>query len=164
MKMLTIAQATDDEGIARAQRLFLEYNATIAVDLEFQGFDHELATLPGRYAPPAGRLLLALRGHEPVGCVALRPLEAGVGELKRLYVRPAFQGRGIARLLVERTIVEARAAGYHTMRLDTLPAMERARALYEALGFRQIPAYTAFSAVPGTTFYELDLRVLSEQR
>jgi putative acetyltransferase len=164
MKMLTIVQATDEEGIARTQRLFLEYNATIGVDLEFQGFDHELATLPGRYAPPGGRLLLALRGEEPVGCVALRTLAPGVGELKRLYVRPAFQGRGIGRLLVERTIAEARRAGYHTMRLDTLPAMERARALYEALGFRQIPAYAAFSPVPGTTFYELDLRVLSQQR
>jgi putative acetyltransferase len=164
MKMLSIAQATDSQGIARAQRLFLEYNATIGIDLEFQGFDHELATLPGRYAPPGGRLLLALRGEEPIGCVALRALEPGVSELKRLYVRPAFRGRGVGRLLVERTITEARAAGYHTMRLDTLPAMERARALYEAIGFRQIPAYAGFCPVPGTTFYELDLRVLTEQR
>lgn len=162
--MLTIIQAAGERGIAHAQRLFLEYNSTIGVDLEFQGFDHELATLPGRYAPPAGRLLLALRGDEPIGCVALRVLEPGVSELKRLYVRPAFHGNGIGRLLVERTIIEARAIGYHTMRLDTLPAMERARALYEAIGFRQIPAYSSFSAVPGTMFYELDLRVLTKQR
>src|SRR5215218_9177427 len=154
--MLTIIQATDEKSLARARQLFLEYNATIGVDLEFQGFDHELATLPGRYAPPSGRLLLALRGEEPIGCVALRGLESGVCELKRLYVRPAFHDRGIGRLLVERTILEARAAGYHTMRLDTLPAMERARALYEAIGFRQIPAYANFSPVAGTIFYELD--------
>src|SRR5260221_11872169 len=98
--MLTIAQATGDQGIAHAQRLFLEYNGTIGVDLEFQGFDHELATLPGRYAPPSGRLLLALRGDEPIGCVALRALEPGVTELKRLYLRPACHGLGIGRLWV----------------------------------------------------------------
>ena len=160
--MVTIIQATDPATLAVAQRLFLEYNATIAVDLEFQGFDRELAQLPGRYAPPSGRLLLALRGEEPVGCVALRALDPGVAELKRLYVRPAFQGRGVGRRLVERTIAEARTAGYHTIRLDTLPAMERARALYEAVGFYPIPAY-GFSPVPGTLFYELDLRVPSER-
>ncbi len=162
--MLTIVQATEAQGIERVQRLFREYNATIGIDLEFQGFDHELVNLPGRYAPPDGRLLLALRGHEPIGCVALRAIEPGVAELKRLYVKPAFRGRGIGRLLVERTIAEATAAGYHTLRLDTLPAMERARALYEAIGFHQIPAYSSFSPVPGTMFYELDLRMTSKRR
>ena len=161
--MFKIVQATDPTTLVCAQRLFLEYNATVAVDLEFQGFDRELAHLPGRYAPPEGRLLLAFRGEDPIGCVALRALDPGICELKRLYVRPAFQGRGIGRRLVEHTIAEARAIGYHTMRLDTLPAMERARALYEALGFRPIPAY-GFSPVPGTLFYELDLRVPSERR
>ena len=95
--MITIVQADDPDSIGRAQRLFLEYNATIAIDLEFQGFDHELANLPGRYAPPAGRLLLALSSNEPIGCIALRALGPETCELKRLYVRPAYQGRGIGR-------------------------------------------------------------------
>jgi GNAT superfamily N-acetyltransferase len=155
--VVTVVPAEGAQALGQAKRLFQEYNASIGVDLEFQGFDSELASLPGRYAPPEGRLLLAVRAGEPVGCVALRRLEPGIAELKRLYVRPAFREGGVGRRLVERVIAEARIAGYRAIRLDTLPWMDRARSLYEALGFRPIPAY-GYSPIAGSVFLELDLR------
>jgi putative acetyltransferase len=145
------------EWVPVVRRLFEEYAAALEVDLGFQDFDHELRELPGDYAPPAGRLLLALDGDEPAGCVALRPYEPGVCEMKRLYVRPAYRASGLGRRLVEEIVSAGRDGGYERMRLDTLPSMAAARRLYLSVGFEEIEAYR-FNPVHGTTYFELRLR------
>jgi putative acetyltransferase len=146
-----------DQDLDAARELFREYAASLGFDLEFQGFSEELATLPGSYAPPRGRLLLAWEGGVAAGCVALRPIERGICEMKRLYVRPGYRGAGLGRRLADRIVQEATDAGYGRMRLDTLPAMAGARALYQALGFRPIPPYRA-NPIEGAVFLELTLR------
>jgi putative acetyltransferase len=148
------AQSAGD--IAEARRLFKEYEASLDVDLRYQGFEEELAGLPGAYAPPRGRLLLAVDDSSPAGCVALRPLADDVCEMKRLYVRPGARGKRVGRLLAEAVIREAGSIGYSRMRLDTLPSMKDAQALYRALGFLEIAPYYA-SPVAGTRFMELAL-------
>ena len=145
------------EQVPVVRTLFEEYAGALGVDLGFQDFERELAELPGDYVPPQGRLLLALDEGKPAGCVALRPFEPGVCEMKRLYVRPAFRGTGLGRLLAERIVGAGRDAGYERMRLDTLPAMAAARGLYESLGFVEIEAYRP-NPVHGTTYFELALR------
>ncbi|MDQ3136724.1 MAG: GNAT family N-acetyltransferase [Gemmatimonadota bacterium] len=154
----SIQPAVGGPLLEEARALFAEYAGTLELDLSFQGFDAELASLPGAYAPPAGRLLVARHGDAAVGCVAVRALEPGVCELKRLYVQPVARGLGVGRHLTEAAVAEARAAGYRVMRLDTLATMASARRLYAGLGFRAIPAYR-HNPLPGVEFLELDLRV-----
>jgi ribosomal protein S18 acetylase RimI-like enzyme len=154
---LKILCAETPAELARIRALFREYQAFLGVDLCFQGFEEELAGLPGRYAPPEGVLLLAMDGKETAGCVALRELEAGVCEMKRLFVRPAYRGQGLGRRLAEEVIAAARRIGYRTMRLDTLEQLHEAIDLYESLGFRRIPPYYA-NPLPGVIYWELRLK------
>ncbi len=156
--MVTIRPLAAPADVAVAKALFTEYAASLGIDLGFQDFDAELASLPGVYVPPAGALLLAEQASEVVGCVALRPLEPPlVAELKRLYVRPAARGQGAGATLSRAILACARTAGYERVRLDTLPNMGQAQALYLQLGFQEIAAYR-HNPVPGTVFMELDLR------
>ena len=142
--------------VAAARALFEEYAESLDVDLAFQGFAEELATLPEGYLPPTGRLLLAELDGAPVGCAAVRALEGDACELKRLYVRPAARGHGLGRTLTEAALDQARSLGYRRVRLDTLPTMTSAFALYVELGFREIEPYR-FNPVPGTRYLERDL-------
>lgn len=153
-----IVPAHEAPFLARARELIEEYAASLEFDLGFQGFAEELAALPGDYAPPHGRLLLAQAASgEGAGCVAVRPLAAEVCEMKRLYVRPAFRGSGLGRRLVEAAVREASAAGYLRMRLDTVATMAAARDLYRSLGFVPVPPYR-HNPMPGAEFMELDLQ------
>lgn len=134
--------------------MFLEYAAALGVDLSYQGFEDEVAGLPGEYARPAGRLLVARAGGQVIGCVAMRPLRGGECEMKRLYVRPEQRGRAVGRSLAVALIEAARDEGYARILLDTLPQMAQAQALYESLGFREIEPY--YNGAPaGTRFMEL---------
>jgi len=153
---MQICQASTSEEIGAIRDLFQEYATWLRIDLCFQGFTEELATLPGLYAPPRGRLLLATGPDGPAGCVALRPLGDTVCEMKRLFVRPACQGHGLGRALAMRVISEAQRSGYATMRLDTLPAMDGAIRLYESLGFLRRAAYYD-TPLAETVFMELKL-------
>ena len=136
--------------------LFRAYADSLGISLDFQDFDAELASLPGDYCPPRGRLLLAWQQDQAVGCVALRPLEPGICEMKRLYVSPAARSGGLGRRLAARICEEGRLAGYRCMRLDTLSTMTAARRLYESLGFRPIGPY-CFNPIPGAVYLERDL-------
>jgi ribosomal protein S18 acetylase RimI-like enzyme len=153
---MIIRAATSDADLAEVRGLFREYADWLAVDLCFQGFAEELAGLPGLYQPPRGRLLIAEHENRACGCVALRPLEGEICEMKRLYVRPECRGSGVGRRLVLAIMAEARAIGYQRIRLDALPKMDAAQALYQSLGFRPIESYYE-NPVPGARFLEADL-------
>lgn len=153
---MTIETAATPSSWTAAEALIREYASRLGVSLEFQHFDDEIRNLAREYGPPKGVLLLARDRDGYVGCGGLRRLSEHACEMKRLYVRPAAQGRGIGRALAAALIEEARTLGYGAMRLDTLPPMAHAQALYRSLGFREIPPYR-FSPVPGTTCLELRL-------
>jgi ribosomal protein S18 acetylase RimI-like enzyme len=155
--MTDIRLAVTAADIAAAQGLFREYAGTLDVDLGYQGFEREVAALPGDYAPPRGALLLAGPADAPIGCVALRPLDwPHSAELKRLYVAPAGRGQGLGVRLAEAALALAETIGYERICLDTLPSMATAQRLYEALGFRDVPPYR-FSPVAGTRYMERSL-------
>jgi ribosomal protein S18 acetylase RimI-like enzyme len=154
--MPLIIDCSSPEQLPAVRALFVEYAASLDFDLCFQDFDHELAGLPGDYAPPRGRLLLAMAEGRAVGCVGLRPLAQDACEMKRLYVQPAARGRGIGRTLAETVIKEAARLGYGRMLLDTVPSMQAAIKLYRELGFRPIAPYRP-NPIPGALFFELVL-------
>jgi len=140
--MIKLIQAESTEQIENVRTLFREYESWLGLDLCFQGFEEELAGLPGKYFAPDGRLYLAVIDEKQAGCIALRKLEDGICEIKRLFVREDFRGLGIGKIMIEKLIYEARSVGYVLMRLDThLPKMEKAVRLYESHGFLEIPAY-----------------------
>lgn len=151
-----IRAARGTADLARVRRLLRAYHRSLGVDLSFQGFEGELAGLPGEYAAPHGGLWIAWAGRRTVGCVAVRRLDARRAEMKRLYVRPAARGRGLGARLARRAVVAARGRGYAWLYLDTLPTMRPARALYARMGFARTRAYR-YNPVPGSVYLRLDL-------
>jgi putative acetyltransferase len=153
----SFTQVESPAQIAQARELFFEYAQSLGFSLCFQNFDQELAGLPGDYAPPEGSLLLAEREGQIAGCVALHKLEADICEMKRLYLRPQFRGKGLGRVLADRIMAEARQIGYRRMRLDTVePVMKDAVAMYRKLGFKEIAPYRA-NPIAGAMYMELEL-------
>ncbi|HET9734259.1 MAG TPA: GNAT family N-acetyltransferase [Burkholderiales bacterium] len=151
--MIELRQASSSGEIEVLRGLFREYQRWVDEPCCFASFEQELAGLPGEYAPPAGRLLLASEAGAPAGCAALRRLDAQTGEMKRLYVRPAYRGRGLGRQLAAAVIDAARETGYASLVLDTLPKMASAIALYRALAFAPRGPYSA-QPTPGAIFFE----------
>lgn len=155
-RQISLSQVDSAELVATARALFREYEKAIGIDLEYQGFTAELDALPAPYVPPGGALLIAHAGSDVAGCVGLRPSDATTGEMKRLYVRPAYRNVGLGKRLVEAVIQAAGRAGYRELRLDTLCSMLPAQALYRRLGFVEIAEYNS-AHLPGTRFYALKL-------
>jgi putative acetyltransferase len=154
---LTLVQAESPPHVAQARELFQEYAQSLGVNLCFQNFEQELAGLPGHYTPPDGRLLLAEYDGQLAGCVALHKWEAGICEMKRLYLRPSFRGKGLGRAIAEKIITDARSIGYQRMRLDTIePLMKDAVEMYRKLGFRDIAPYRP-NPIAGAMYMELQL-------
>lgn len=155
-RVIDLRQAATAGELEQVRRLFREYQDWVNEPCCFASFEQELAALPGEYTPPAGRLFLAAEAGAGAGCAALRRLDAKTGEMKRLYVRPAFQGRGLGRRLARQVIAATQEAGYTRLMLDTLPKMASAIALYRALGFAPRGAYVS-DPTPGAIFFELQL-------
>ncbi|MSO53849.1 MAG: GNAT family N-acetyltransferase [Rhodospirillales bacterium] len=157
-----IALASTRRDIAASRRLFAEYQAWLGVDLCFQGFDDELRSLPEKYGPPRGRFLLARVSGRIAGVIAVAPLEDNICEMKRLFVRPAWRGRGLGRRLAEAIIRAAQELGYQRMRLDTLARLDEAIRLYRSMGFVTIPAYYR-NPLENVVYLELDLGIFSQR-
>jgi len=153
---MDILAVETESQVAQVRELFEEYWASFGFTPCFQNFSAELAALPGKYAPPEGRLALALIADAPAGCVALRPIDPQRCEAKRLYVRPAFRRSGLGQALVDWVIAEARRAGYREMLADTMPVMERALAMYARIGFERVAPYTV-DPTPGAIYLRLKL-------
>lgn len=154
--MTEIKPAIFPQDLERVVAIFREYISSPSVSLDYQDYEPEFATLPGKYAVPEGRLLLAWKSEVVVGCAALRKVNDSVCEMKRVYIRSTARGEGLGRRLIERVLVEAREAGYSRICLDVLPEFTAAQGIYESLGFRPAPPVT-FNPVPGTKFLGLDL-------
>lgn len=157
--MVKITPADLETDIKFIRELFKEYAAFLGFDLDFQDFKKELDELPGEYSPPDGCILLAKANGKIAGCVALRKMDENICEMKRLYVRPGFRGKGIGRKLSVAIVDKAREIGYEYMRLDTVPAMKEAIALYHSLGFKEIKPYR-YNPIGGATFMELEIENL----
>jgi ribosomal protein S18 acetylase RimI-like enzyme len=151
-----IVQVQTSAEVEIVRQMFQEYASSLGFDLSFQSFADELANLPGEYAPPDGRLLLAVDDGKPAGCVALRKLQGRVCEMKRLYVKPGYRGLGLGKALALAVVAQAKEIGYAAMRLDTVPSMHRAQKLYRALGFTEIEPYR-YNPISGTRYMELQL-------
>lgn len=154
--MAEIRWAMIPGDLIAVRSLFQEYADSLDFELDFQDFREEMETLPGKYAPPLGSILLARENGETVGCVAVRPLGEDICEMKRLYVRPAYRGKRLGRELALAIIEEAKRLGYKAMRLDTVVAMKEASALYRTLGFQTIYAY-CYNPLPDAMYFELKL-------
>ncbi len=153
---MRIVDAHQGAHFAAVRALFEEYAQSLDFSLSFQDFDDELSDLPGKYAPPTGCMLALLHDDEVAGCVALRPLENGICEMKRMYVRPAYRGLQMGRVLAEAVIAKGGELGYRKMRLDTIDSMTAARSLYSALGFSKIEPY-CYNPIAGVVYMELNL-------
>lgn len=154
--MNEVVPVTSDGDIAAVRQLFEEYSASLAVDLTLQHIDHEMSSLPGSYSPPRGALFLARADGSPAGCIGLRPFSESVGELKRLYLRPAFRGRGLARALVSGAIAAAKGIGYRALVLDSLDSMPAAISLYKSFGFEHTEPYWP-NPFPNVQYFRLSL-------
>ena len=154
--MLRVKSATSMRELEQIRDLFIDYSYSLGFDLSFQNFERELNELPGDYSPPSGRLLLGFHDSDPVGCVALRRISEEICEMKRLFVRPQCRGLGLGRVLAMKVIEDACEMGYRRMRLDTVPTMQTAIALYVSLGFKEIEPYR-YNPIKGAKFMELHL-------
>jgi putative acetyltransferase len=153
---MNLQLVTSEPLVSQAQEIFREYQVSLDIDLCFQDFEQELAALPGKYAPPQGRLYLAFVDEMLAGCIALRPFQEGLCEMKRLYVRPQFRGQNLGLLLATEIIAEAKRIGYHQMVLDTLDTMTAAQKIYRSVGFQEIEPY-CFNPIDGALYMGLDL-------
>jgi ribosomal protein S18 acetylase RimI-like enzyme len=156
LQTIQIHPARFPEQVEAVRNIFREYAQSLGIDLSFQQFDSELADLPGKFAAPRGEVLLAYQETEVIGCVALRPIDDTICEMKRLYVRPAGRGLQAGKQLATLICATAQELGYSRIRLDTLPTMHAALQIYASLGFEPIPAYV-FNPIPGAIFLECDL-------